>query len=128
MTLLGSLGVEAVADVRRFPASRFNHFKRDELSKLLEGRGLSYIYLGQELGGYRSQGYQAYVQTEDFREGLEKLEELARERIVVILCCERLPWRCHRRFIGRELERDGFQVEHVIDEKRRWVPRYSEEG
>jgi len=122
--LLESLGIEAVVDVRRFPTSRFDHFKRDELSRLLEGRGFSYIYLGQELGGYRSQGYRAYLETEEFRHGLERVEELARGRMVVILCAERLPWRCHRRFIGQELERDGFRVEHIIDEKRGWVARY----
>jgi len=122
--LLESLGVEAVVDVRRFPTSRFDHFKRDELSRLLQVRGLSYIYLGQELGGYRSRGYQAYLETEEFKHGLKRVEELARGRMVVILCAERLPWRCHRRFIGRELERDGFRVDHIIDEKRRWVPRY----
>ena len=130
LRLLESLGVEVVVDVRRFPTSRFDHFKRDELSRLLEEKGFSYIYLGQELGGYRSQGYQAHLGTEEFTHGLEGVEELARTRMVVILCAERLPWRCHRRFIGRELERDGFLVEHVIDEKRRWVPNYveAEEG
>lgn len=123
LMLLGSLGIEVVVDVRRFPTSRFNHFKRDELSRLLEGRGFGYIYLGQELGGYRNEGYEAYLETEEFRHGLERVEQLAQGRMAVILCAERLPWRCHRRFIGRELERDGFMVEHVIDEKRRWVPR-----
>ena len=116
--LLWSLNVEVVVDVRRFPTSRFNHFEREELSRLLEGEGLSYVYLGEELGGY-----EAYLGRQEFRQGLDKLEELARQMRVVVLCAERLPWRCHRRFIGQELERDGFRVEHVIDEKRRWVPR-----
>jgi uncharacterized protein (DUF488 family) len=123
LALLGSLGVELVVDVRRFPTSRFEHFKREELKRLLEGGGFSYIYLGEELGGYRRKGYEAYVGTEEFQHGLERLEELASQMRVVILCAERLPWRCHRRFIGRELEREGFRVEHIIDEKRRWVPR-----
>ena len=117
--LLWSLNVEVVVDVRRFPTSRFDHFKREELSRLLKGEGFSYVYLGEELGGYRRGGYEAYLG----RQGLEKLEELARQMRVVVLCAERLPWRCHRRFIGQELGRDGFWVEHVIDEKRRWVPR-----
>jgi uncharacterized protein (DUF488 family) len=121
--LLGSLGVAVVVDVRRFPTSRFNHFKREVLKELLEARGFSYIYLGEELGGYRRGGYEAYLGSEEFRQGLRRVEELARRGRVVILCAERLPWRCHRRFIGRELERDGFRVEHIIDEKRRWVPK-----
>lgn len=123
LALLGSLGVELVVDVRRFPTSRFEHFRREELKDLLEGEGFGYIYLGEELGGYRRKGYEAYVGTEEFRQGLERLEELARRKRVVIICAERLPWRCHRRFIGRELEREGFRVEHIIDEKRKWEPR-----
>ena len=123
LDLLRSLGVELVVDVRRFPSSRFQHFKREELATLLEGEGFGYIYLGQELVGYRSGGYQSYLATEGFRRGLERLEELARERRVVFLCAERLPWRCHRRFIGWELEREGFRVVHVIDENRSWVPK-----
>ena len=121
--LLRSLAVELVVDVRRFPSSRFQHFKREELVTLLEGEGFGYVYLGQELGGYRSGGYQSYLSTEGFKRGLEWLEELARERRVVFLCAERFPWRCHRRFIGWELEREGFRVVHVIDEDRSWVPK-----
>ena len=121
--LLRSLAVELVVDVRRFPSSRFQHFKREELVTLLEGKGFGYVYLGQELGGYRSGGYQSYLSTEDFKRGLEWLEELARERRVVFLCAERFPGRCHRRFIGWELEREGFRVVHVIDEDRSWVPK-----
>jgi len=63
LALLGRLGVELVVDVRRFPTSRFVHFKREELKRLLEGGGVSYIYLGEELGGYRRKGYEAYVGT-----------------------------------------------------------------
>lgn len=123
LELLRSLGVEVVVDVRRFPRSRFDHFRREELVRLLEGGGFGYIYLGEELGGYRRGGYQSYLDTEGFREGLERLEGLARGRRAVLLCAERLPWRCHRRFIGWELERDGFRVIHIIDEKREWVPK-----
>ena len=33
------------------------------------------------------------------------------------------PWHCHRWFISRELERHGWKVVHIIDDKRNWVPR-----
>ncbi len=128
LALLKDVGVEVVMDVRRFPTSRFKHFEKDELSRLLERAGFSYIYLGEELEGYRTKGYEAYIGTEEFKQGLSRLEELACERSVVILCAERLPWRCHRRFIGRELERDGFKVTHIIDKKRVWVPRGEVDG
>lgn len=123
LALLGALGADVVVDVRRFPRSRHRHFNQDELALLLERGGFEYLYLGDELGGYRRGGYQAFVATHEFRRGLRRIEDLARERTAVLVCAERLPWRCHRRFIGRELQRDGFTVTHIIDEGRSWQPK-----
>jgi len=55
--------------------------------------------------------------------GLKKLEKVARERRAAIICAERFPWRCHRRFIALELEKQGWQVNHIIDREKEWLPR-----
>jgi len=123
IALLRHLGVEVVVDVRRFPTSRFEHFKKEELARSLPEAGIDYDHLGGELGGYRRGGYQAFLASEEFQQGLGKLEEIAKERKTAIVCAERLPWRCHRRFIGGELERRGWQVIHIIDERRNWSPK-----
>lgn len=123
VALLKHLGVEVVFDVRRFPSSRFEHFKGEELARSLPREDIRYYHLGDKLGGYRRGGYQAFLASEEFQEGVGKVEEVARERKTAIVCAERLPWRCHRRFIGAELERRGWRVIHVIDEKRSWLPR-----
>ncbi len=120
--LLQSRGIEAVIDVRRFPTSKFEHFQQQELARFLAELKVSYLHLGNRLGGYRSGGYQAFTATEEFEQGIRIVEEIARQKRSVILCAERLPWRCHRRFIASELERRGWHVEHVIDEKRTWMP------
>jgi uncharacterized protein (DUF488 family) len=120
--LLKGHRIEAVVDVRRFPTSRFEYFGEEKLAELLDEAGIGYVAMGQELGGYRKGGYQAFTATTEFREAVGRLEELAQNRKVTILCAERLPWRCHRRFIGFELERRGWQVIHIIDEKRDWQP------
>jgi len=122
LQLLKSFGMELVVDVRRFPTSRFPHFRREELGALLSRTGIAYLYLGEELGGYRSGGYPAYVASDNFARGLGKLEEVGRGRKTAILCAERLPWRCHRRYIGEGLERRGWEVVHIIDERRWWQP------
>lgn len=122
VALLKSVRVERVMDVRRFPGSRFQHFKREEMAKSLPHEGIGYSYLGQELGGYRAGGYEAFLASKEFERGLEMLEEIALERNSAIICAERLPWRCHRRFIGAELAKRGWQVVHIIDEKRVWSP------
>ena len=120
--LLKRYGVEMLADVRRFPqSSRFEHFTREKLEGALKEAGLGYIFLGEELGGFRKEGYQAYVTTPSFLEGISRLEGIAKEARTAFVCAERLPWRCHRRFIGFELAKRGWEVIHLIDEGRIWT-------
>lgn len=123
VALLRQIGAEAVVDVRRFPTSRFEHFRQEELAKWLQQEGIGYHHLGAELGGYRKGGYLGFAAGEEFSQGLEALERIAKVRRIAIVCAERLPWRCHRRLIGAELEARGWHVVHVIDEKRAWSPR-----
>ena len=48
----GGHGIEAVADVRSRPYSRFvPHFSKERLARLLGQEGLGYLFLGAELGG-----------------------------------------------------------------------------
>ena len=54
LDLLGSAGIEAIADIRRYPGSRrFPHFNVEALSESLAGVGIAYLPLGAELGGRR---------------------------------------------------------------------------
>lgn len=121
--LLTSHDVEVVADVRTFPVSRFEHFRREKLTNLLPEAGIDYVYLGKELGGYRRGGYQAFTATTEFEEGLKKLAKIALERKTAVVCAERFPWRCHRRFIALELEKFCWRVIHIIDRERDWLPK-----
>jgi len=118
--ILESYRIRQVCDVRRFPVSRFYYFSREALELLLHKQGISYIYLGDLLGGFRRQGYEAYMGEEEFRKGIELLLRIAENETTCVLCAERLPWRCHRRFIGRYLEGMGVEVLHIIEEGRLW--------
>lgn len=120
VNLLRFYGINTLVDVRRFPTSRFEHFKKENLQKLVEEAGINYLYTGKELGGYRKGGYEVYMNTGDFLLGIERLEGTARVNKTVFVCAEGLPWRCHRRFIGQALEKKGWEVIHIIDEKRVW--------
>ncbi|MCL0091527.1 DUF488 domain-containing protein [Dehalococcoidales bacterium] len=123
LDLLLNNNIETVVDVRRFPTSKFEHFNQDQLSKLLVKAGIDYSYLGEVLGGYRSGGYQSFIITEEFKKGLHQLEKIAEQKRVAMVCAERFPWRCHRRFISLELERRGWKVVHIIDSKRSWLAK-----
>ena len=122
ISLLRTHGVEAVADVRSFPTSRFDHFRRDTFEKGLREHGFSYFYLGNELGGYRRGGYERYRATSAYREGLSKLGKIGDASVAAFVCAERLPWRCHRRWIGDSMMREGWEVIHIIDGERTWRP------
>ncbi len=115
--------IESLVDVRSFPTSRLGHFKQENLRKLLEEAGISYIYLGKELGGYRKGGYEAYTQTSDFKEGIRRLENVVRKGKFAFFCAERFPWRCHRRFIALELKKKGWEVVHIIEKDKVWIPK-----
>ncbi len=115
-------GIVHVVDVRRFPTSRLEHFRKENLRAHLREAGLHYTYLGDLLGGYRRGGYEAYTRTEPFQRGLRRLLEIARIEPTVLICAERLPWRCHRRWIAQEAARAGLQVVHIIERDRLWRP------
>ncbi len=109
-------------DVRSFPTSRFEHFKKEVMSGYLKEAGIEYIHL-KELGGYRKRGYKSYIKTSEFEEGLKKLEEIADDRTAAIVCAEK-PWRCHRRYITDELSKKGWEIKHIIDERESEKPAW----
>lgn len=129
--LLIRYSVEVIADVRRFPTSRYEHFKQDRLEKLLKEVGIEYIWF-ESLGGYRkkifknspnkairSEGfrnYADYMLTEEFISGAERLIEIAKVKRVAIMCKEKFFWKCHRKFISDYLTFKGFQVIHIIND------------
>lgn len=86
IALLREATIETAADVRRWPvSSRHPHLSREPLAAALGAAGIAYVHLGALLGGYRDGGYEAYMATPKFRQGLDELERLARERRVAVL-------------------------------------------
>ena len=75
--------------------------------------------MGEELGGFRTGGYEAYMETVPFRSGLIRLEELALGLPTAIMCAEIVWFRCHRRFIARRMAARGFTVRHIVASGKR---------
>ncbi len=120
--LLG-YGLEAFLDVRSYPRSKIPLFHRETLEELLPMHGIEYHFLGRQLGGLRKGGYVSYIVTDDFRRGIDEVEEIARQKKSVIVCAERFPWKCHRKWISRELQKRGWEIDHIIDKGKLWVPK-----
>jgi uncharacterized protein (DUF488 family) len=130
LALLARHKVEALVDIRRFPGSRKHpHFNRDDLAAALQKSGVEYHWL-EALGGRRNKqrdespnrglenegfrNYADYMQTNQFREGVEKLLEVARRKRTAIMCAEGLFWQCHRRLVSDFLAANGVTVQHIM--------------
>jgi uncharacterized protein (DUF488 family) len=118
IAVLTHYGIERLVDIRHFPSSRHNpQFGRAVLeTKLLEHR-IEYHWM-QRLGGYRPNGYLAYMETQEFREGIEELERLALEKPTVYMCAEVKWFQCHRRHVSEVLTERGWLVTHIIGMSR----------
>ena len=47
LEILEIYGIKCVIDVRRFPTSRLEYFKREKLFDILNKQGIKYCYLGK---------------------------------------------------------------------------------
>ena len=74
--LLHHFQIKILVDVRSFPKSRFNHFIKETLDRKLSDAGIDYQYLGKELGGYRTGGYENYTLTTRYEKGVGHLEAI----------------------------------------------------
>lgn len=130
LAFLEENGIEAVADVRRFPGSRaYPHFNAEPLAQSLAARGIEYLPFG-DLGGRRRpdpgstntvwrhpafRAYADFMETPEFRAGLTRLLAAARTRRTAIMCSEAVWWRCHRALIADALKAGGARVLHIMD-------------
>ena len=126
VALLKSANVTAIADVRTSPYSRlYPHFDRDDLREELRLDGLSYVFLGKELGGRPSErrfycegvaDYEKMAQASEFSKGLDRVIEGTKNYRIALMCSERDPLDCHRcLLVARALAQRGVRVSHILD-------------
>jgi len=108
-------GVTIVIDVRGTPLSRFYpHFNKERLAAALKAESIEYLWLGDTLGnpkdaaGQRTlEGFQEYMQTPKYQQGLARLLEILQKAQgkIALTCAEGGEEACHRKFILADLER-----------------------
>jgi uncharacterized protein (DUF488 family) len=145
IALLRGAGVEAVADVRRYPGSRRNpQFGAAALERSLDDAGIALHAFGDELGGrrrrsrggadegrnaaWRSGSFRAYADhmaSAEFDAGIARLEALAAERLTAVMCAEADWRRCHRQLIADALVARGWRAVHLLADGRRERHRLS---
>lgn len=127
--LLRMNGITAVADVRSSPFSGHNpQFNREALVNALREAGISYVFVGKELGA-RSDDPACYengrvrfsrlARTSAFRSGVDRVLNGTRQYQIALMCAEKEPLDCHRTvLVARALEREGAVIKHILADGR----------
>jgi uncharacterized protein (DUF488 family) len=130
LSLLRGADIEVLADIRSWPSSRFSpHFNRTRLENAVERAGITYVFMGDTLGGrpddpscYDDDDYVLYeriAQTERFRHGIVRLQANIRKFRVAVMCAEENPQDCHRRLLlGKVLCDEGAVLHHIRGDGR----------
>jgi uncharacterized protein (DUF488 family) len=123
--LLHQYQIKTLIDVRTIPYSRFHtQFRQVNLKPSLENAGITYIFLGNELGGRPKNpdlylnghvNYEAIKKTELFKGGIQQVINLAHHSIkVTLMCSESDQNECHRKhLIAGEIIKEGLSVMHI---------------
>lgn len=121
-----SFNIKYLIDVRSKPYSKYNsQFNREALKTVLEGAGITYVFMGDTLGGLPSDkscyidgkvDYELIKEKDFFKEGLKRLLIAHEKNInVAIMCSESNPHDCHRsKLIGQELFKNKVSMNHII--------------
>jgi uncharacterized protein (DUF488 family) len=132
--------IRVVVDVRSQPFSRFNpQFNRDSFKHAMAYANIEYIFAGEHLGGrptdptcYKNgvvpEGRADYLKLVDYAEvmkrdwyqrGIERLLQIASERLTAIMCSEEDPMQCHRHhLIAQTLLKRDVTVWHIRSDGR----------
>ena len=118
--------IQLLVDTRSQPYSRYApQFNREALQTSIELVGITYLYLGDRLGGrpkearyYLSKGTVDYDQMADapfYQEGIARLKHEAESHRLAIMCSEADYKNCHRyNLITRSLVKEGIEVHHIL--------------
>jgi uncharacterized protein (DUF488 family) len=123
--LLAGQQIEAVCDVRSAPFSRRNpQFNKEPLQAQLRSAGVSYVFLGRELGvrsanpAHYLEGkvqYRLLAQEPSFHEALQRIRTGAATLRVALMCAERDPLACHRTIlVCRALRAPDLDIQHIL--------------
>ncbi|MGP3776030.1 DUF488 domain-containing protein [Streptomyces sp. SDT5-1] len=128
--MLRNNDVTCLVDVRSYPSSRkYPQWNQAAVVEALPP-DISYRWLPR-LGGRRHtpkgvhspngawrvkafRDYADYMDSDEFREGLAELLDIAEHERPAIMCSEAVPWRCHRRLITDALLVAGADVAHIM--------------
>lgn len=140
VSMLHSFQIELLTDIRSFPGSRrYPHFNKGALEVSLPQNNVEYAHI-INLGGRRKanpdsantgwrhvafRGYADYMETDDFKAGINELQKLAGKERTAYMCSEAVWWRCHRSLVSDYLKLKGWTVIHIMGIAKSEEHRYT---
>lgn len=129
ITIIKEYNLNCIVDIRSIPYSKYNvQYNKEDFSKRLKELGYTYIYMADQFGvkrddksSYNSEGYADFDKVrleKSFRRGVERLKDGCKKGYrIVLLGAVQEPIRCPRAIlVGRELEKEGFDVRYIVHE------------
>jgi uncharacterized protein (DUF488 family) len=125
-----SFQISFLIDVRSNPYSKYNpQFNQQSLKIDLQNSGITYVFMGDSLGGLPSDrscyvegkvDYDIIKDKEFFKEGIQRIIVAYDKNInAAVMCSESKPEECHRsKLIGQELLKHNISLIHIISSEK----------
>jgi uncharacterized protein (DUF488 family) len=125
LNALSRRGIQYLIDVRSSPRSTYRpEFSSDALENSLKGTGITYVLMGDSLGGRPEDptcyehGHVLYDLVRErnfFKAGIRRIQHaLSKDLRICLMCSEGKPEDCHRsKLIGVALRDLGIDVVHI---------------
>jgi uncharacterized protein (DUF488 family) len=129
LEMLKSFNVTAVADMRSVPYSSAQpQFNREALAAVLGRSGITYVFMGDELG-LGAFDIHCYVdgkvdftrvaESQIFLKGVRRIQDGLEKYRLAMMCSEGDPLQCHRSvLLARYFTALGIQVQHILPDGR----------
>jgi uncharacterized protein (DUF488 family) len=124
--LLQAYNIKYLVDIRSQPYSRYSPtFSQDALKLRLKQQQISYVYMGDALGGrpkdsscYADDGrvdYTILCEKDFYQIGITRLHKAwEKQYSIALMCSEMKPEECHRgKLVGNTLVEQGLAVSHI---------------
>ncbi len=130
LELLKTYSVNCLIDVRSVAASSYNpQYNKEPLSNYLKNNNVTYLHFAEEFGARYTDpdlldeegkvDFEKVRKSYNFKNGVERLWfGVDKGDTVALMCSEGEPFDCHRfSMISIALEKDGFEVKHILKDK-----------
>lgn len=130
LDLLNTFSIDILIDVRSIAASAYNpQYNKEPLSNFLQKNEINYLHFAEEFGARHTDPdlldnegkvhFELVRKSWNFKNGVERLwEEIDKGNKIALMCSEGEPFDCHRfAMISVALDRDGFDVQHILKDK-----------